>query len=134
MRYATDDGEEDDRAMTIRTRLTKVSPMGFMARPASGQSAPTSVPSAIATQYADGEVAAEAGQPGRCHGVPSKLTARSGDRQRSSRGSVASISARYGSSHGGSFSSRPSAGSGSSTVNPGAIVATSNSTPPGSRK
>src|SRR3954447_1144680 len=36
-------------AMTIRTRFTKVSPTGFIARPADGQIAPTSTPSAIAT-------------------------------------------------------------------------------------
>ena len=45
-----------------------------------------------------------------------------------------SISARYGSSHGGSFRSRPSDAGASSIANPGCSVATSNSTPPGSRK
>ena len=36
--------------------------------------------------------------------------------------------------HGGSLSDRPSTASSSSAVNPGSMVATSNSTPPGSRK
>ena len=48
--------------------------------------------------------------------------------------SAASISALCISSHGGSLSSRPSCDSSSSAVNPGSIVATSNSTPPGSLK
>src|SRR5207248_11366573 len=43
---------------------------------------------------------------------------------------IASMLARLGSYHGGSFSERPSADTSSSAVNPGAIVATSNSTPP----
>ena len=37
-------------------------------------------------------------------------------------------------SHGGNFRPRPSSSSGSSTAKPGAIVATSNRMPPGSRK
>src|SRR5262249_49737482 len=45
-----------------------------------------------------------------------------------------SMSTRFCSSHGGSFIAPPSAGSSSSAVNPGSIVATSKSTPPGSRK
>src|SRR5262249_15478103 len=49
-------------------------------------------------------------------------------------GSVRSMLARFGSSHGGSFRARPSDDRSSSTVNPGAVVATSNNTPPGSRK
>src|SRR5437868_10418511 len=36
-------------AITIRTRLTKVSPRGRSARPVEGQSTPTSTPSAMAT-------------------------------------------------------------------------------------
>jgi hypothetical protein len=50
------------------------------------------------------------------------------------RASPDSISRRAGSSHGGSFSTRPSSSTGSSIVNPGPIVAISKSTPPGSRK
>src|SRR5262249_14995640 len=49
-------------------------------------------------------------------------------------GSICSMLARFGSSQGGSLSARPSDDRSSSTVNPGAVVATSNSTPPGSRK
>ena len=49
-------------------------------------------------------------------------------------GWAASIAARLASCHGGSFSDAPSCDSGSSTVKPGAMVATSISTPPGSRK
>jgi hypothetical protein len=49
-------------------------------------------------------------------------------------GRALSISARLGSSQGGSLSSRPSSDGGSSTAKPGSTVATSNSTPPGSRK
>ena len=41
---------------------------------------------------------------------------------------------RSGSSHGGSLRLRPSSSSGSSTAKPGASVAISNNTPPGSRK
>ena len=54
--------------------------------------------------------------------------------QQVTTGSIGSMLARFGSSHGGSLSARPSDDTSSSTVNPGAIVATSNSTPPGSRK
>ena len=74
----------------------------------------------------------------RPSGVPASdrpAVRRAGPRQRYSTGArLASIAARYGSSHGGSFSSRPSDDSSSSAVNPGCMVATSNSTPPGSRK
>src|SRR5688500_4759544 len=49
-------------------------------------------------------------------------------------GRPASIDARRGSSHGGSLREVPRSGTDSSAVNPGGIVATSNSTPPGSRK
>jgi len=49
-------------------------------------------------------------------------------------GSALSISARLGSSQGGSLSSRPSWSGVSSTAKPGSTVATSNSMPPGSRK
>ena len=45
-----------------------------------------------------------------------------------------SMSRRFASSHGGSFSPVPSEATSSSAANPGDIVATSNSTPPGSRK
>ena len=48
--------------------------------------------------------------------------------------SIGSMSARLASSQCGSFNSRPSDPSASSAVKPGAVVATSNSTPPGSRK
>jgi protein-L-isoaspartate O-methyltransferase len=48
--------------------------------------------------------------------------------------SADSISARLASSHGGSFNPRPSEFTSSSARNPGWIVATSNSTLPGSRK
>jgi len=56
------------------------------------------------------------------------------DREWSTRGSPASIAARFGSSQGGSLSAPPRSGRASSTVNPGRTVATSKSTPPGSRK
>ena len=49
-------------------------------------------------------------------------------------GRLLSMADRFFSSQGGSLSSCPSAASGSSTENPGATVAASNSTPPGSRK
>ena len=48
--------------------------------------------------------------------------------------SADSMSDRYGSSHGGSLSPSPSWLTGSSAVKPGSRVASSNSTPPGSRK
>ena len=49
-------------------------------------------------------------------------------------GSVASTTARRGSSHGGSFSASPRCSTVSSNVKPGGSVAISKSTPPGSRK
>src|ERR1700692_1344636 len=51
-----------------------------------------------------------------------------------SSGSRASISLRRASRNGGSFKSRPSVSTGSSTAKPGASVAISNRMPPGSRK
>ena len=51
-----------------------------------------------------------------------------------SGGSAAAICARLGSSQGGSLRLRPSSSNGSSTAKPGASVAISNNTPPGSRK
>src|SRR5215213_1554784 len=51
-----------------------------------------------------------------------------------SGGREAAICWRFGSSHGGNLRLRPSSSSGSSTEKPGASVAISNNTPPGSRK
>src|SRR5690606_2296842 len=51
-----------------------------------------------------------------------------------SGGSTASMAARCGSSHGGSTSDSPRCAGSSSTAKPGPSVASSNSTPPGSRK
>ena len=48
--------------------------------------------------------------------------------------SLATIAARCGSSHGGRITLRPSSSTGPSTVKPGPSVASSNRTPPGSRK
>src|SRR5262245_61231977 len=60
-----------------------------------------------------------------CHGM--SMSSCSG-------GSAAAICSRLGSSQGGNLRLRPSSSNGSSTAKPGASVAISNSTPPGSRK
>ena len=65
----------------------------------------------------------------RCF-APCHVTASSGQR---TGGNRRSISARRGSSQGGSFSAVPRAAGVSSTAKPGGSVAISNSTPPGSR-